>query len=57
MEEELEQIEQKTKEATQAMDELGEKLKHVGKDSRAEAIKKLRDELADLTGTAKKDIP
>ena len=57
MEEELEQIEQKTKEATQAMDELGEKLKHVGKDNRTEAIKKLRDELADLTGKTKKDIP
>lgn len=57
MEEELEQIEQKTKEATQAMNELSEKLKHVGKDNRAETIKKLRDELADLTGKAKKDIP
>ena len=57
MEEELEQIEQKMKEATQAMNELGEKLKHVGKDNRTETIKKLRDELADLTGKAKKDIP
>lgn len=57
MEEELEQVEQKAKEATQTMTELGEKLKHVSKDNRTEAIKKLRDELADLTGTAKKDIP
>lgn len=57
MEEELEQVEQKAKEATQNMTELGEKLKHVGKDNRTEAIKKLRDELADLTGRAKKDIP
>ena len=57
MEEELEQVEQKAKEATQTMTELGEKLKHVGKDNRTEVIKKLRDELADLTGRAKKDIP
>ena len=57
MEEELEQIEQKAKEATQTMTELGEKLKHVSKDNRTEVIKKLRDELADLTGRAKKDIP
>jgi F0F1-type ATP synthase membrane subunit b/b' len=39
------------------MQELGEKLRHVGKDNKTEAIKKLRDELADLTGSAKKDIP
>ena len=57
LESELEQVQQQARQATKDMQELGEKLKHVGKDNKAEAIKKLRDELADLTGSAKKDIP
>lgn len=57
LEGELEEISTKALEATSAMNELAEKLKHVKGDSRAEAISKLRDELADLTGTAKKDLP
>ena len=57
LEDELQQVQQESAEASQALDQLGEKLKHVGKDNKSEAIKKLRDELADLTGKAKKDIP
>jgi hypothetical protein len=57
LEGELEEISTKALEATSAMNELAEKLKHIKGDSRSEAISKLRDELADLTGTAKKDLP
>lgn len=56
-EEELAEITRQATEATQTMNEFAEKLKHVKKDTKEGALDKLRNELADLTGNAKKDIP
>lgn len=56
-EKELSELEEKADQAAQTVAELDEKLKHVGKDTKNEAIKKLRDELADLTGKTKAEIP
>lgn len=56
-EKELSELEEKAEEAARTVAELDEKLSRVGKDTKNEAIKKLRDELADLTGKAKSEIP
>lgn len=56
-EEELAEITRQATEATQTMNEFAEKIKHVKKDTKEGALDKLRNELADLTGSAKKDIP
>lgn len=56
-EEELAEITRQASEATQTMNEFAEKIKHVKKDTKEGALDKLRNELADLTGSAKKDIP
>ena len=56
-EKELSELEEKADQAARTVAELDEKLKHVGKDTKNDAIKKLRDELADLTGKTKSEIP
>ena len=57
LESELKEVSVKANEATQTMNELAQKLGDVTKDTREEAISKLKDELADLTGVAKSELP
>ena len=56
-EKELTELQNEADEATREMDELGKKIKHLKKDVRSDAIEKLRNELSDLTGLAKTEIP